>query len=287
MRFEYTLNSAKKIISMSFLALEGRTFAIFGLSNRKSVAWAIGCALEEAGARVVYAARNVERTASLKKLLGERPVYCCDVEKPDDIKAVAAKIGADCGPLDGFVHSIAYANFSEGWKTFYKTPRTDFLQSMQISAFSLVELARELKPYLKRDASVVAIGISSYVAAPTYGYLSPVKQALEGCVRFLAKSFSTDTEVRFNSVNAGPLKTKSSAGIPGYLDNYLFAEKLTPRKRALETAEVANVAAFLLSPRSSGINGQGIVVDCGMGWNYFDEEVVRLAMRPEEGGPKA
>ena len=272
---------------MSFLALEGKTFAIFGLSNRKSVAWAIGSTLEEAGAKVVYVAHNQDRVDSLKKLTGTRPVYACEVENAAQIKEVAVKISAEHGPLDGLVHSIAFANFSEGWKTFHKTPRQDFLQAMQISAFSLVEIAREFKPYLKRDASVIAIGISSYVAAPTYGYLSPVKQALEGCVRFLAKSFSEDTEVRFNCVNAGPLKTKSSAGIPGYLDNYLYAEKLTPRKRALETSEVANVAAFLLSPRSSGINGQGVVVDAGMGWNYFDEDVVRLAMRPEEKGPLA
>ena len=154
---------------MSFLALEGKTFAIFGLSNRKSVAWAIGGVLEEAGAKVVYVAHNAERQESLKKLLGERPAYFCDVEKADEIKAVAAQIGAEHGPLDGFVHSIAFANFSEGWKTFYKTPRADFLQSMQISAFSIVELARELKPFLKPNAAVVAIGISSYVAAPTYG----------------------------------------------------------------------------------------------------------------------
>ncbi len=266
---------------MSFLALEGRTYAVFGLSNKKSVAWAIGTLLEEEGAKVVYVASCGERVASLGKLLAGRPCLACDVEKPEEIEAVAAKIGTEFGPLDGFVHSIAFANFSEGWTSFHKTPRADFLQSMQIGAFSLVEIARSLKPHLKTDAAVVTIGISSYVAAPTYGYLSPVKQALEGCVRFLAKSFSADTRVRFNSVNAGPLKTKSSAGIPGYLDNFLYAEKLTPRKKALETAEVANVAAFLLSPRSSGINGQGVVVDAGMGWNFFDEEVVRLALRPE------
>jgi enoyl-[acyl-carrier protein] reductase I len=272
---------------MSFLALEGRSYAVFGLSNRKSVAWAIGTLLEEEGAKVAYVARCAERLESLGKLLDGRPCYVCDVEKPEEISAVAEKIGRECGPLDGFVHSIAFANFSEGWKSFYKTPRADFLQSMQIGAFSLVEIARALKPHLKNDAAVVTIGISSYVAAPTYGYLSPVKQALEGCVRFLAKSFSAETRVRFNSVNAGPLKTKSSAGIPGYLDNYLFAEKLTPRKKALETSEVANVAAFLLSPRASGINGQGVVVDAGLGWNYFDEEVVRLALRPEtEAGAK-
>ena len=81
-------------------------------------------------------------------------------------------------------------------------------------------------------------------------------------------------------MNAGPLKTSASAGIPGYLENYLYAEKLTFRKRALDTKEVANLAAFLLSPRSSGINGQGIVVDAGMGFNYFDKEVVDAVMKP-------
>jgi enoyl-[acyl-carrier protein] reductase I len=266
---------------MSFLSLEGKVFAIFGLGNRRSVAWAIGSVLEAEGARVVYVARNAERLASLEKLLGSRPALACDVEDKAQIASVCREIGERFGPIDGFVHSMAFANFSQGWKPFHETGREDFLQATQVSAFSLVELARGLKPWLKDGASVVAIGISSYVAAATYGYLSPIKQALEGCVRFLAKGFSQDGGVRFNIVNAGPLKTKSSAGIPGYLDNYLFAEKLTPRKRALETSEVANVAAFLLSPCSSGINGQGLVVDAGMGWNFFDEEVVRLAMRPE------
>ena len=108
--------------------------------------------------------------------------------------------------------------------------------------------------------------------------MAPIKAALEASVRYLAKSFSSDSEIRFNSVNAGPLKTSASAGIPGYLVNYLFAEKLTYRKQALRTEEVANLATFLLSPRSSGINGQGIVIDAGMGLNYFDREIVESAM---------
>ena len=109
--------------------------------------------------------------------------------------------------------------------------------------------------------------------------MAPIKASLEASIRYLAKSFSKDTSVRFNSVNAGPLKTSASAGIPGYLVNYLYAEKLTFRKKALQTEEVANLAAFLLSPRSSGINGQGIVIDAGMGMNYFDQEIVQEAMR--------
>ena len=110
--------------------------------------------------------------------------------------------------------------------------------------------------------------------------MSPVKAALDSSIRYLAKSFSKDTEARFNSVNPGTLKTSASAGIPGYLESYLFSEKLTFRKRSLDTQEVANAAAFLISDRSSGMNGTSMIVDAGMGLNYFDAEVVQLAMRP-------
>lgn len=263
---------------MNFLQLEGKQFLILGVSNRKSVAWSIAQTLEQLGARVVYSVRNSQRRDALAKLLGDRPCVTCDVEEEGAAGRLAEAV-APMGPFDGLVHSIAFANYSEGFVPFHETERKDFLQAMQISAFSLVEIARALKQQLTPTASVVAIGISSYVTAASYGYMSPIKSALEGCTRYLAKAFSKDSEVRFNTVNAGPLKTKSSAGIPGYLDNYLFAEKLTMRKRALTTQEVANTAVFLLSPASSGINAQGVVVNAGMDWNYFDEEVVHLANR--------
>jgi len=115
--------------------------------------------------------------------------------------------------------------------------------------------------------------------------MGPVKAALESTARFLAKSFSADSAVRFNVVGAGPLKTSASAGIPGYVESYLYAEKLTFRKRNLDTQEVANAAAFLLSPRSSGLNGTTVVVDAGLGSNYFDRDIIRRTMRAgrEEG----
>ena len=266
---------------MDFLQLQKKRFLVCGLGNRRSVAWVIGQTLEAAGARVIYSVRNEERADQMKKLLDGRPWLRCNVEYENDVATLGERIGEEFGELDGFVHSIAFANFAAGPKPFHETRREDFLQATQISAFSLVELARSLKPFLKTDASVVAIGISSSVTAANYGYMSPIKNALEGCVRFLAKSFSSDTEIRFNSVNAGPLRTKSSAGIPGYLDNYLYAEKLTFRGRALTTQEVANAAVFLLSPRSSGINGHGLVVNAGMDWNYFDEDIVKRANRPD------
>ena len=253
---------------------------VCGLGNRRSVGWAIGQTLEDAGAKVIYSIRNAQRAEELKKLLNGRPFVLCDVEFESDVATLGKRVQAEFGELDGFVHSIAFANFSEGFLPFHETKRKDFLQATQISAFSLVELANSLKPILKADGSVVAIGISSSVTAANYGYMSPIKNTLEGCVRFLAKSFSADTEIRFNSVNAGPLRTKSSAGIPGYLDNYLYAEQLTYRKRALTTQEVADAAVYLLSPRSSGINAQGIVVNAGMDLNYFDESIVERVSRP-------
>lgn len=261
---------------MDYLQLQGKQFLVAGLGNRRSVAWVIGRVLENAGAKVVYTVRNAERALELEKLLLGRPYLVCDVEREAEVRSLGERFGAAHeGRLNGFVHSIAFGQFRPEAPSFHQTRREDFLQATQICAFSLVEMANSLKPLFHQAASVVTIGISSYVTAANYGYLSPIKSALEGCVRFLAKSFSVDSEVRFNSVNAGPLRTKSSAGIPGYLDNYLYAEKLTYRKRAVTTQEVADTAAFLLSPRSSGINAQGIVVNAGMDWNYFDEEVVR------------
>ena len=259
---------------MSFLNLKEKTFLVFGVANKKSVAWHIAKTLESEGARVIYSVRSQKRKESLQNLLEGRLVYVCDVEDPEQIEALAQKVGPEYGPINGIVHSIAFANYSEGVKPFHETNRADFLQATAISSFSLVEIANAFKPYLSNNASVVAISISSQVTAENYGYMSPVKASLDASVRFLAKSFSKDTRVRFNTVNAGPLKTSASAGIPGYLENYLFAEKLTMRKEALKTQEVADTAVYLLSERASGINAQGIVVNDGMDINYFDKEVV-------------
>lgn len=264
---------------MDYLQLAGKQFLVTGVANKKSVAWHIAQTLESLGAQVIYSVRSEARRESLAKLLEGKSVFVCDVEDEAQTVALAENVAAVHGKLDGLVHSIAFANYSEGLKPFHETKRTDFLQATAISAFSLVELARAFKPHFSPAASVVAIGISAQVTAASYGYMSPIKAALESATRFLAKSFSEDSEVRFNTVNAGPLKTSASAGIPGYLENYLFAEKLTMRKRNITTQEVADTAVWLLSPRSSGVNAQGITVDAGMGWNFFDETAVKAATR--------
>lgn len=266
-----------------FLQLTGKTFLVLGVANRKSVAWFVARSLEEQGAKVIYSVRSEARKKSLEAQLAGKSVFVCDMEQEGAAERLAAAVAAaGHAPLHGLVHSIAFANYSEGFGAFHVTRRKDFLQATAVSAFSLVELANAFKPHLARDASVVTIGISSLLVTPdNYGYMGPVKAALESAARFLAKSFSSDSEVRFNVVGSGPLKTSASAGIPGYLESYLYAEKLTFRKRNLSTQEVADAAVFLLSPRSSGVNGATFVVDAGLGSNFFDKEIIRLAMRPE------
>ena len=119
------------------------------------------------------------------------------------------------------------------------------------------------------------------MASENYGFMAPIKAALDSSLAFLAKSFSEFSRVRFNAVAPSLLKTSASAGIPGYVDSYLYAEQVIPRRRAVETQEAANVAAFLLSPRSSGVNAQSLVVDAGMAINYFDSEIIRRVMLNE------
>ena len=266
---------------MSFLKLEEKTFLVFGVANKKSVAFHVGRTLQEAGANVLYSVRSQARKQQLSKKLPEENIFVCDVEHEGAVQKLADEVSRVCDGLDGIVHSIAFANYQEGFKPFHQTSKGDFLQATQISCHSLIEIAEAFRPSLRENASVVTISISTTtMAAENYGYMAPIKAALDSSVVFLAKSFSAFSNIRFNAVCAGLLKTSASAGIPGYVDSYLFAEQATLRKQALKTQEVADATVFLLSGRSAGINAQRIVVDAGMGVNYFDRDLVSQAMRP-------
>jgi len=271
-----------------FLQLKDKTILVFGAANKKSVAWHVGRVLDDAGAHVVHVVRNEARREEIGRLLdkergmkgSQASILACDVENQQEIDALANAVKQRHGKVHGLVHSIAFANYSKGFKKFHETKREDFLQAVNISCFSLLALANALKPLLDPEGSVVTIGISDMrMAAENYGYMAPIKAALDSAVVFLAKSFAADTRVRFNAVGPSLLKTSASAGIPDYMDSFLYAEMATLRHKALATEEVANVVAFLLSPRSSGINAQRLVIDAGMGSNYFDSEIVKKATK--------
>jgi enoyl-[acyl-carrier protein] reductase I len=263
---------------MDFLQLHGKTIVVFGVANRRSVAWAVTQVLAEAGARLVQVVRDAETRDRNGALLGDGPVLVCNVENDAEVAALPGAVAALVPTVDGLVHSIAFANYSGGFRPFHETLKRDFLQAMDVSCFSLINVANHLRPLLSPRASLVTLSISTTrMASESYGYMGPIKAALDSTVAFLAKGLSAAglPEVRVNAVGAGLLKTSASAGIPGYVDAYLYAEKVIPRRRALETREAADAVAFLLSPRSSGINAQTLVVDAGMSINYFDRDLLR------------
>lgn len=265
-----------------FLQLAGKTIVVFGVANKKSVAWHIARILREAKAEVVFVVRSEQRRESLLKLLPEAEVHVCDVEFEDQINRVRDAIAERHPVVHGLVHSIAFADYEGGIKPFHETPKRAFLRSVDVSCYSLIAMSNAFQNLFAPEASVVAISISTTkMASENYGYMAPIKAALDSSLAFLAKSFSNFSQVRFNAVAPGLLKTSASAGIPGYVDSYLYAEQVIPRKQAVQTEEAASTAAFLLSPRSSGINAQQLIVDAGMSINYFDRDIIARAMRAE------
>ncbi|HZZ27351.1 MAG TPA: SDR family oxidoreductase [Pirellulales bacterium] len=281
-----------------FLQLAGKTVLVMGVANRKSVAWHVGRVLSEVGADVVYSVRTEARRDSVQKIVDAAPVLVCDVEHEAQIARLRNQLAEIRPQLHGLCHSIAFADYGsaeaansitpsspvrgEGvaGRPFHETSKDAFLRAVDISCFSLIAVSNALRELFDPDASVVSVSISTTrMAAENYGFMAPVKAALDSSLAFLAKSFSGFSRVRFNAVAPGLLKTSASAGIPGYVDAYLYAEQATLRKQAVQTEEVANAAAFLLSPRSSGINAQQMVIDAGMSVNYFDRELIRRALR--------
>ena len=269
-----------------FLQLDGKAILVMGVANRKSVAFHTAKVLTDAGANVLHAVRGEEQREAVRKLVGEAPVFVCDVEREDEIGRLAEKIGRELerrdAKLDGLLHSIAFADYEDEAQPFHQTPKSAFLRAVDVSCYSLIAVANALQDLFSPEASVVTVSISTTrMASENYGFMAPVKAALDSSLVFLAKSFSRFSRVRFNAVAPGLLKTSASAGIPGYVDSYLYAEQATLRRQAVQTEEVAATAAFLLSARSAGINAQRLVVDAGMGVNYFDRDLVQRCLGGE------
>ena len=158
------------------LQLTGKTVLVTGVANKKSVALHIGRGLQEAGALPVYVVRTEERRESVTEVLAKASltgdIYVCDVRHQDQIEALAAALATDHPRLDGFVHSIAFADYSDGWKPFHESPKKAFLEAVDVSAFSLVNLSNAIKDLFDPDASVVTISISTTtMAAENYGFM--------------------------------------------------------------------------------------------------------------------
>lgn len=255
-------------------SLKEKVYYIAGIANKKSVAYKVAKTLLENEAKVILSAQNEKNHEFIKKNFKDSPSFIIDVESAEHLEDLNTFISKHTDQLDGFLHSLAFANFDLEKPKFHQTSRKNYLQACQISSFSLVEMTNHLLPFFKDTASIVTVSISN-TKATSYGYLGPIKAMLEATVPYLAKSLSEFGHYRVNSVGAGPLKTSASAGIPNYVENYLYSEALTLRKKSLQTDEVANTIIFLLSPYSSGINAENIIIDNGMNANYFDQDIVK------------
>ena len=248
--------------------LTGRVGLIVGVANHRSLAWAIAQATANAGAKLIltYQGRFEGHVTDLAATLDPRPlVLPCDVQSDDEIAAVYAKIQQEHGGLDFLVHGAAFASRDEITGGFLKTSREGFKQALDISAYSLIALARGAQPLMaaRGGGSVLTLTfLGSDRVFPNYNVMGVAKAALESSVRYLAADLGPEN-IRVNAISAGPVKTLAAAGIGGFSSILGVVREKAPLRRAIETSEVGDTAAFLLSNAGRGITGEVIMVDAG------------------------
>lgn len=245
--------------------LEGKRGLVLGVLNKYSIAWAIAQAASNEGARLAITYLNDRVEAGVRKLAAEldAPLLLpCDVTKDDDIASVMANIEEKFGKLDFVVHSVAYAPAADLEVPVLDVSRQGFLTAQEISAYSLVPLAKAAAPLMKEGGSVIAM---TYYGAekviPGYNLMGVAKATLEACVRYLAYDLGA-ARVRVNAISAGPINTAAARGVSGFTDMRKMHGEKAPLG-SVTAAEVANVAVFLLSGMSAGVTGEVLYVDGG------------------------
>lgn len=245
----------------------GKVGLIMGVANDRSIAWAIAEALHREGAELAYThlpgPSNERRVRRLVETHQPKVFLPCDVQSDDDIANVFAAIEDEYGQLDVVVHAVAFAPPVELRNPYVETSRQGWHVAMDISAYSLVAVARAARPLMESGGSILTI---SYFGAekvmPGYNVMGVCKAALEHSVRYLAWDLGPKN-IRVNAISAGPVRTLSSAGIAGFDEMQRHAAEKSPLKRNVDLHELASTAIFLLSEMSSGITGEVVHVDCG------------------------
>ena len=246
--------------------LDGRKALVFGVANDHSIAWGIAKAFHDAGATVGFSSveRLVERRVRpLAASIGSPFVEACDVSSDDDIRAVMAKWGEQQGQLDILVHAVAFARREDLAGSFVDTSREGFAVAMDVSAYSLVALAREARPYLRRGSSILTLsyyGAEKVVA--NYNVMGVAKAALEASVRYLAADLGPDG-VRVNAISAGPIRTLSAGGIADFRKLYGPFDQIAPLRAHITIEDVGRTALYLGSDLSSAVTGEVVYVDGG------------------------
>jgi enoyl-[acyl-carrier protein] reductase I len=249
------------------MLLEGRNGIIFGVANKRSIAWACAQALAGAGARLAFTyqtERLRENVEELTATLGGEPLLSqCDVQKPEEVEATFRSVGERFGRLDFLIHSLAYAPKEALENEFVQTTRDAFVTALDISAYSLAALARAAQPLMTEGGSIISMtyyGAEKVVSG--YNVMGVAKSALEASTRYLAADLGKHN-IRVNAISAGPINTLAARGVANLSSMLKHHAEHSPLKRNVEAREVGGVALFLCSPLSSAVTGEIIHVDCG------------------------
>ncbi|MHB1020812.1 MAG: enoyl-ACP reductase FabI [Acidobacteriaceae bacterium] len=248
------------------LNLEGRVAIIFGLANKRSIAWAIAQKLSEAGVQLAICYQNERMKKEAEELIQELPGaqgFPCDVSSDAEIEQLFAQIKERYGKLHILVHAVAYAPADELRNEFILTSREGFRMAHDVSVYSLIAVSRAAAPLMTEGGSIMTL---SYYGAekvvPHYNVMGVAKAALEATVRYLASNLGKQN-IRVNAISAGPIKTLAARGIGGLSDMLKSHAERAPLGRNVEQSEVGGTALFLASDLASGITGEVTYVDCG------------------------
>lgn len=248
--------------------LKGKKGLVVGVANKRSIAWGISRALSNHGAQLAFTYqgdRLKESVAELASTLpGKSPLYPCDVTKSEEVKGVFDGLTRDFGALHFLVHAVAFARKEDLDGRTIDTARDGFQLALDVSAYSLIALAKAAEPLLEKEGgSIVAMTyLGSEKVVPNYNVMGIAKAALEASVRYLAYDLGKKN-IRVNGVSAGPISTLAARGISGFTTMLENHRNRAPLGRNVEVEEVANTAFFLLSPLASGITGEVLYCDAG------------------------
>jgi enoyl-[acyl-carrier protein] reductase I len=249
-----------------FSDLQGRTAIVFGVANKRSIAWSIAQGLHSAGARLIITYQNERLEQEARDLINSLPGtegFMCDVSKDEEIDRLFSQVKDRFGKLHVLVHSVAYAPAEELRGEFINTTREGFRIAHDVSVYSLIAVARAAAPLMEDGGSIITM---TYYGAekvvPHYNVMAVAKAALECTVRYLAFDLGKK-KVRVNAISAGPIKTLAARGISGLGEMLKSHAERAPLQRNVEVSEVGSTGVFLASDASSGITGETIYVDCG------------------------
>jgi enoyl-[acyl-carrier protein] reductase I len=248
--------------------LEGKTGLIFGVANKRSIAWAIAQTFAKEGMRLAFTYQGERLKDSVEELTSTipgSPLWSCDVTSDADIDTVFNNVGEQFGKLDVLVHSVAFAPREDMETDFVKTTRNGFKMAHDISAYSLLGLTRAALPLMEKAGGGSVLAMTYYGAVKAvlgYNVMGVAKSSLESTVRYLAADLGPKN-VRVNAISAGPVNTLAARGVRGFTDMLKYSAEKSPLRRNVKLEEIGNAALFLASDMSSAITGEVLYVDCG------------------------